>query len=104
MDAVTAKIVLFASDLIDGVFEDVSEEGQEILDHAESCGLIGWRKPKASELADEEWWGHEYEIGADDAGVGHKTDAFIGKIKTAKAILAHASDERTLPGPEQVKA
>lgn len=38
-----------------------------------ACGIVHYRKPKASELADPEWWGHELDIGPDDNGVGEFT-------------------------------
>lgn len=38
-----------------------------------ACGVVHYRKPKPSELADLEWWGHEFDIGPDDHGVGEFT-------------------------------
>jgi hypothetical protein len=90
MDSDIAKTILFAAKVIEDQWQEggPSEDGQAILDYAESCGFIHWRKPTANELADEEWWGHVYEIGADTAGVGELAPWFRELKKAAKAAIA----------------
>ncbi len=85
MSTETAAL-LFAKQLIDWVWDDgpSSEEGQTILDMATTKGLIHWRKPTAAELADDEWFGHEFQIGPDDAEVGEYTPAFRAAIAKAR--------------------
>lgn len=92
MDQMLAKIVLFAADVIESQWDDCgpSEDGQMILEHAESVGLIVWRKPTPSELADREWWGHEFDIGPDTSGVGELSPSFR-KMKTAAKIATTKS-------------
>lgn len=86
MDAALAKVVLFAVDVIESQWQEdgPSEEGQMILDAAEAIGFIHWRKPTAAELADDEWWGHEFEIGPDNAGVGELSPRFRALKAMAK--------------------
>lgn len=56
----------------------------DVQEIAKDCGLIVYRKPTPAELADEEWWGHEYGIGPDNAGVLERTPEFIAACKAAK--------------------
>ncbi len=90
MEQKLAKVVLFAADVIEAQWDECgpSEEGQCILDAAEALGFIHWRKPKPSEIADEEWWGHEYDIGPDTAGVGELSPDFRELKKAAKLALS----------------
>ena len=44
---------------------------------------VVYRKPTPAELADCEWWGHEYGIDADTAGVIDRSQEFKAAIKTA---------------------
>lgn len=70
------------------IVDSACEEGGSDLDAAwvqelaVSCGLIVMRKPTPAELADDEWFGHEYGIDADTEGVIERTPAF------KQAILA----------------
>lgn len=50
-----------------------------------SCGVVRYRKPTEAELKDPEWWGHEWEIGPDDEGVGEYTHDMKELRKAAKA-------------------
>lgn len=61
--------LLFARDMIEWAWEDgpSTEEAQTILDMATAKGLVHWRKPTQAELNDQEWWGHEFDIGPEDA-------------------------------------
>jgi hypothetical protein len=36
-------------------------------------GIVHYRKPTAAELSDPEWWGHQFDIGPNDDGVGEFT-------------------------------
>ena len=53
---------------------------QEIL---EQYGLLEFRAPKPSEVADLEWWGHEFydESRPDHSFVGVKPAPFIAMLK-----------------------
>jgi hypothetical protein len=89
MSTQTAAI-LFAKELIDWVWDDgpSTEESQAVLDMATAKGLIQWRKPTAAELADDEWWGHGYDIGPNDSEVGEYTPAFRAAISEAMGKTA----------------
>lgn len=90
VDQRIAKVILFAVDVIEAQWDDCgpSEEGQMILDEAEALGFIHWRKPTPSELADGEWWGHEFDIGPETAGVGELSPDFRELKKAAKSALS----------------
>lgn len=94
MNELVAKCILFASEVIESQWDDCgpSEDGQMILEHAESVGLIRWRKPNPAELADEEWWGHEFEIGPETEGVGELSPEFRTLVKEAKATLSELAE------------
>ena len=78
--------LLFAKDMIDWAWQDgpSTDEAQTILDMATAKGLIHWRVPKASELADREWWGHEFQLGPDDKQVGEYTPEFRSALSRAR--------------------
>lgn len=92
MNSFVAKVVLFAAVAIENQWDDggPSEDGQLILDGAEVAGLIHFRKPTSAELADDEWWGHEFEIDADTNGVGELTPEFSALKKEAMSVMASA--------------
>lgn len=79
--------LLFAKDMIEWAWQDgpSTEEAQIILDLATAKGLVHWRVPKPSELADLEWWGHEFQLGPDDKQVGEFTPEFRAALSKAKA-------------------
>lgn len=87
MEETMRKVVQFARGTIESCWEDGghTEEQQAILDHAKAMGLMHWRKPTASELADDEWWGHEFDIGPNDEAVGELTPEFIALIIGSRA-------------------
>jgi hypothetical protein len=65
----------FASEMAQALWDaeggDLDNEGvQSIL---VACGVIRYRKPTQAELDDTDWWGHEWDIGPDDEGVGEYT-------------------------------
>ena len=64
--------ILFAIDIIEQAWEDgPTEEQQSMLDVAEHQGIVRWRAPTEAELADPDWWGHAWDITADnETGVG----------------------------------
>jgi hypothetical protein len=80
-------LVRFAGEMADLLWDDpgldVDVEAVESL--LVSCGVIQYRKPTPNELADAEWWGHEYGIGADDEKVGEFTPAMKEMRKAARA-------------------
>lgn len=78
--------LLFARDMIEWAWEDgpSTEEAQTILDMATAKGLVHWRKPTQAELNDQEWWGHEFDIGPEDAQVGEFTSEFRAALANAK--------------------
>ncbi len=81
-------LVKFASEMAQMLWDaeggDLDNEGVQGL--LVSCGVILYRKPTEAELNDREWWGHEWDIGADDEGVGEYTHDMKELRKTAKAI------------------
>ncbi len=86
MTDIEKAAVLFAKELVDWVWDDgpSTEEGQIVLDAATRKGIILWRVPKPSELADLEWWGHEFQIGAEDKQVGEYTPEFRAALSRAR--------------------
>lgn len=82
-----AKLIEFAKEILDAACEvDASDlDIMWVQELAESCGLIVTRKPTDAELADNEWWGHEYCIGKDTSGVIDRTEEFKAAIKAAKS-------------------
>ena len=81
-----AKLVEFAKEILDAACDiDACDlDIQFVQELAASCGLIQMRKPTDAELSDQEWWGHDYGIDRDTAGVIDRTPEFIAAIKAAK--------------------
>jgi len=77
----------FARAIIDAAVEEGGMDLDVLFvqELAESCGLIYTRTPTANELADPEWWGHEYGICADTLGVLEDTPEFRAACKAAKS-------------------
>ena len=80
-----AKLVEFAKEILDAACEiDASDlDIQFVQDLGMSLGLVVARKPTDAELADHDWWGHEYGIDKDTEGVIDRTPEFIAAIKAA---------------------
>lgn len=80
--------ILFAADVIETIWKEgpSTDEEQDILDIAEHRGLIHYRKPTAEELADNDWWGHQVAIQADDPDVGDMTAEFRAAVSAARAL------------------
>jgi hypothetical protein len=79
-------LVGFARAIVDAATEEggMDLEPQWVQETAEHFGLIYTRKPTERELADPEWWGHEYDMTADTLGVIVETPEFIAACKAAK--------------------
>ena len=83
-----AKLVEFAKEILDAACEiDACDlDIQFVQELGMSMGLVVARKPTEAELADQSWWGHEYGIGKDTAGVIDRTPEFIAAIKAANSL------------------
>lgn len=85
----SADPVSFSKAVLDLMWEsadDIDNESIEAL--AVEHGLILWRKPTPAELSDDDWWGHEYSIGAMDEGVGEFTPSFQELLPNPVVIAA----------------
>lgn len=51
-------------------------------------GLVLDRKPTPAELADPQWWGHDYGITADDETVTERTPEFMAMLPEVEAVAA----------------
>lgn len=80
-------LVGFARAIVDVAVEEggMDLDVQFVQQLAEDCGLIFTRKPTPNELADPEWWGHEYGITAYTLGVIQDTAEFRAACKAAKS-------------------
>ena len=81
-----SNLVTFAREILDAACEiDASDiDIMWVQELAASCGLILMRKPTPAELSDSDWFGHEYGIDADTAGVIERTPEFKEAIRAAK--------------------
>ena len=74
-------LVKFASEMAHMLWDaeggDLDNESIQSL--LVSCGVVQFRKPTQAELDDPEWWGHEWDIGPEDEGVGE----FAPEMKAA---------------------
>lgn len=87
-------LVAFASDIADLLFDadgcDIDLDA--IRGALEQHGIVAYRAPTENELADEEWWGHEYSIGDNDKAVGELTPEFKALRKARKDAIADQSN------------
>lgn len=80
------NVVKFAEEIIRMYWEgDCADlDGEAVQTLAVSYGLVEYRKPRPSEMADPEWWGHEFSMGPDDVGVGEFSREFCAMMKEHK--------------------
>mgnify|MGYP003493500612 FL=1 len=89
----------FATEMADTLFslEGCDLDNFELQAILENHGIISFRTPKPSEIADEEWWGHEfYRAEAPDV-------KFVGELSAAFKALRKSVDRSDEPKSEGSK-
>lgn len=68
----------FANAIATMIFEDAccDLDALEVAELLQAHGIIKYRKPTGKDLADPEWWGHDWDMKANDDGVGELTPSF----------------------------
>lgn len=89
--AVLLAASAFARDVLHWSWaDDAGEAAGDIQEMGVAFGLVSQRTPTAEELADPTWWGHQFEIKADDVSVMEFSAPFHGVVAQLAKMEASA--------------